>query len=269
MSLYDVIGDISERRITQSEMGDTRVNGVMVGIVAKNYDKDMPGRVCVTIPTRDEKANELQWARQVQPSSGAEWGSYFLPEVGDQVLLAFECGNIEKPYVIGCIPKDNSKVLSKSADEHNQFKRIITRHGSVIAFEDNKDGDGEKDKITIQTAGKAHTILMDNENKTIRISDKDKENMLELKTEDGAMSIKAKSKLTIQVGSIKMTLNGESGTMKIEADELNIQTSRQFKVKTDGAMKLEGAQISQTASSVFKAESSGMVQISGGPIKIG
>ena len=42
----------------------------MVGIVAKNYDKDMPGRVCVTIPTRDKDANELQWV--ARPTGGPE-----------------------------------------------------------------------------------------------------------------------------------------------------------------------------------------------------
>ena len=104
MSLYDIIGEISEKQVTKTSTGDARISGVMVGIVAKNYDKDMPGRVCVTIPTRDKEANELQWARTAQPSSGTTWGHYFLPEVGDQVLLAFEGGNIEKPYIIGCIP---------------------------------------------------------------------------------------------------------------------------------------------------------------------
>ena len=62
MSFYDMIGEISDRQATKTETGDTRINGVVVGIVAKNYDKDMPGRVCVTIPTRDNKANELQLA---------------------------------------------------------------------------------------------------------------------------------------------------------------------------------------------------------------
>ena len=63
MSLYDMMEEISEKQVTKTETGDTRISGVVVGVVAKNYDKDMPGRVCVTIPTRDDRANELQWAR--------------------------------------------------------------------------------------------------------------------------------------------------------------------------------------------------------------
>lgn len=46
MSIYDIIGEISEKQATKTETGDARIYGVVVGIVAKNYDKDMPGRVC-------------------------------------------------------------------------------------------------------------------------------------------------------------------------------------------------------------------------------
>ena len=56
MSLYDVIDEITERQATKTETGDTRVYGVMVGIVAMNYHPDMGGRICVTIPARDEGA---------------------------------------------------------------------------------------------------------------------------------------------------------------------------------------------------------------------
>jgi uncharacterized protein involved in type VI secretion and phage assembly len=97
MALYDIIDEIAGKKVTKSDTGDTRINGIIIGLVAKNYDKDMPGRVCVTVPTRDKEANELQWARLIQPSSGTGWGHYFLPEAGDQVALAFEGGNIEKP----------------------------------------------------------------------------------------------------------------------------------------------------------------------------
>ena len=119
MGLFDVIDQIAENQIMKTETGDNRIFGVMVGTVAKNYDQDMPGRVCVTIPVRDEEANELKWARVAMPSQGKNWGIYFQPEIGDQVLLAFEQGNIEKPYVIGCVPKDSNAFLKKAYDKDN------------------------------------------------------------------------------------------------------------------------------------------------------
>ena len=110
MGLYDVIDDIAEKQVMKTDTGDNRILGVVIGQIVKNYDKDMPGRVCVAVPVRDQSANELQWVRVAMPSGGSGWGHYFLPEAGDQVLLAFEQGNIEKPYVIGCIPKDSDQI---------------------------------------------------------------------------------------------------------------------------------------------------------------
>ena len=126
MGLYDVLQDISEQQVTKTETGDTRIYGVMIGIVAKNYSEDMKGRLCVTIPTRDKGKgkSELQWARLVMPSGGQKWGTYFMPEIGDQVLLAFEGGNIEKPYVIGCIQRYSDDFLKKAVDKNNTFKKI-------------------------------------------------------------------------------------------------------------------------------------------------
>lgn len=273
MALYDIIDEITERQITKTETGDTRINGVTIGIVAKNYDQEMGGRVCVTIPTRDKNANELQWARVAMPSSGKSWGHYFLPEVGDQVLLAFEGGNIERPYIIGCVPTDKDKFFTQSFDKDNRIKRIVTKHGSMIAFDDSPDDkDGKNDKIIIQTADKAHTILMDNEAKKIRISDKAGEDFIEMKTDEGSGSllIKMKSKVTIQVGDgVKLILNGESGAVKLEANQLTVDASNQIKISTQGMLKLEGGTISQSATSSFKAESGGSVKIAGAPISIG
>ena len=90
MALFDVIDEIAEKQVLKTETGDNRIFGIVVGQVVKNYDKDMPGRVCVSIFTRDKEANELKWARVAMPSSGSKWGHYFLPEVGDHVLVCFD-----------------------------------------------------------------------------------------------------------------------------------------------------------------------------------
>lgn len=142
MGWYSIIDDIAQKQIIKTELGDNRLAGVTIGIVAKKYSKDMPGRVCVQIPVRDEEANVLQWARIAMPSAGKKWGTYFLPEIGDQVLLAFEEGNIDKPYILGCVYGDNNSYLGKIADEDNQHKCITTKNGNKISFYDNKEGGG-------------------------------------------------------------------------------------------------------------------------------
>ena len=147
MGLYDIMDEIATKQVTKSEMGDNRLLGVVVGIVVNNYNEKMPGRVCVQIPVRDDKANELKWARVAMLSGGKEWGHYFLPEVGDQVLLAFEQGNIEKPYVVGCISKENDRFLTRSVHEKNQIKRIVTKNGNTIQFDDMEDEEGNLSNV--------------------------------------------------------------------------------------------------------------------------
>lgn len=286
MGLYDMIDAITEHQVTKTEMGDNRIFGVMVGIVAKNYDPNsttaggsssgadaMDGRVCVTIPTRDSGANELKWARVAMPSSGSKWGHYFLPEVGDQVLLAFEGGNIEKPYVIGCIPKVSDKFLKDSVDKDNQFKRIVTRHGTNIVFEDNSgDEAGGKDKLTLETAGRQLKILMDNENEKIIIQEKEREDFIEMYTKQGSGTLKVqiKSKIEFKVGDkITMTLNGESGAVSIKADSILLEGTSKVEAKSDSAVKLDAAQVAANASSMLKLESSGSAKIGGSTISIG
>lgn len=270
MGLYDVIDDITEKQVMKTDTGDNRIFGVVVGQVAKNYDKNMPGRVCVTVPTRDKDANELKWARVAMPSGGSGWGHYFLPEVGDQVLLVFEQGNIERPYVIGCIPKDRDEILRKTADEDNQYKKIVTKNGNTIYFEDNKEGEGTKDKIKIVTAKETHRIELDNEKNVILISDKDGKNHIQMKTESGDMEITAEKKLTVKVGdNIELIMNGSNGTVKLESTKLNVKTSGNINLKSDGNTKLEAASISAEANAMLKLKSSGNASISGTPIMIG
>ena len=286
MGLYDIIDEITERQVTKTETGDNRIWGVMVGIVAKNFDPNstasggtnsgadaMDGRVCVTIPTRDTNANELKWARVAMPSSGSKWGHYFLPEVGDQVLLAFEGGNIEKPYVIGCIPKTADKFLKDSVDKDNQFKRIVTRHGTSIIFEDNStDENGLKDKLTLETAGQKLQILMDYENEKIRIGDKAKEDFFEMYTKEGSgtLTVQIKSKIEIKVGDkITMTMNGESGAVSIKADSILLEASNGVTTKSDSAVKMEAPQVAANASSALKLESSGTATVSGSTVSVG
>lgn len=270
MALLDIVNEISEKQVYKTETGDQRIWGVVIGIVTENYHKDMPGKVRVQIPIRDEDANVLKWAKIARPYSGKDWSFYYLPEINDQVLLAFEHGNIEMPYIIGAVPRDNDGIIRKSADEDNQIKQIVTKHGSSLVFEDHKEGDGEKDKIRVLTAGKAHELLLDNENKKILFSDKEKHCVVEMKTEDGEIKITAEKKLRIQVGdTIKINLNGENGTIRIEADKFQVNASKSMECKTDGTAKISGQQTIIDASSSLKVNSNGMVTIAGSPIKIG
>ena len=270
MGFYDIIDDIAQKQVIKTETGDNRIFGVVIGIVTDNYDESMQGRVCVNIPGRDQDANNLKWARVAMPSSGKKWGHYFLPEVGDQVLVAFEQGNIEKPYIIGCIPRSNDSFMTRASDKDNQYKKIVTKNGNTIEFKDANDGDGEKDVISIYTPGKKHKFIMDNEKKEILISDEKGENEIDFKTENGKMVIKANQNLEIDVGdNIKITMNGSNGTVTVDCSKVNVKTSGDTVVNASGNAKVSGTNISLEAGTALKLNSSGAAKITGTPIQIG
>lgn len=269
MGWYDIIDDIAQKQITKTDLGDNRMNGVTIGIVAKKYSKDMPGRVCVQIPVRDDEANVLQWARVAMPFAGKKWGMYFLPEIGDQVLLAFEEGNIAKPYIIGCVHSDNNSFVGKMADEDNQLKCITSKNGNSILFEDNREGEGEKDKITIQTSKEMCKVILDNENQNILVSDKDKKNCMEMKLDTGEIKVKSEKKLTLEIGDIKVILNGENGKISIDCNKFTLKASDGIKLETDNKASIKAGSASVEGSSSLKLSSGNSAVLEGSLIKIG
>ncbi len=268
MALYDVLDDIAERQILKTETGDNRIFGVVVGEVVNHFNTQdsskMAGRICVKIITRDEEKNVLKWARVAMPYSGSKWGFYFLPEIGDQVLVAFEQGNIERPYVIGCVPKDNDEFLKQSAEETNQHKVIKSKNGSIIQIEDVKPGEGEsgsKDSITIKTPEDAHMIKLDDDKKCITIKDKDGNINCEMKTEKGDMKIKAANSFILEVGDkVKITISKE-GKISIEAADINNQLTGKFVTQANGNVNLEGATMNVKGTNATTMESGSILSL--------
>lgn len=272
MGLYDIMDEIAAKQVTKTDTGDNRIMGVMVGIVAENYSASAPGRVCVKIPTRDDKANELKWARVAMPSGGSSWGHYFIPEVGDQVLLAFEQGNIEKPYVIGCLFKTSDNFLSGSMDSDNGVKRIVTKNGSTLRFDDNvEELTGiNMDKITLATGNNMNKVVLDNEKQQITISDLMGSNEIVINSMTGKTTIAASNKLVIQVGkTIEVTMNGLTGTVSVDCNKFSVDASTAVKMKSDMKVSMSGSTVGISSSGRLALDSSGMAKLSGTPVKIG
>ena len=104
---------------------------------AKVYDNNDPegmGRIRVLFYWGTECSKETDWIRMVQPHTGAGKGFYFIPEIGEEVLVGFEGGNAEKPYVIGA--QYNGKQSSGYSTPGNDQKVIHTRSGCKIIFND-------------------------------------------------------------------------------------------------------------------------------------
>ncbi|OXA91645.1 type VI secretion system Vgr family protein [Flavobacterium hercynium] len=99
--------------------------------VKENNDPEGLGRIKVEFYGASGTA-VTEWIRMVQPYSGSGKGFYFIPEIGEEVLIGFEGNNIQNPYVIGTQYNGNDK--SPYSDSKNNIKAIHTRSGLIIKF---------------------------------------------------------------------------------------------------------------------------------------
>jgi type VI secretion system secreted protein VgrG len=102
--------------------------------VIDNNDTAGMGRVKVAFPWQKASGLDTPWLRLVNPHAGDGKGMYFIPEIGENVLVGFENGNAEKPYVLGTMYHGNS--LSSYHTAGNDQKVIHTRSGTKMIMND-------------------------------------------------------------------------------------------------------------------------------------
>jgi phage protein D len=170
----------------------THVDGVVVAIVTNVDDPQKHGRVRVKFPWLSDKY-ESDWARMCQFGAGPNSGALFLPEVGDEVLVAFEFGDVRRPYVVGSLynGKDLPRGGQSLLDNGKVNRRGITsRKGHRALFFDGASNAGvalitsdDKLKIEMKETG---TVLHISSDGTIEIEGK------------GDISIKGNAGISIQ-----------------------------------------------------------------------
>ena len=130
--------------------GAELVNGLLIGTV-KEVDPAL-ARVKVTIPERE---HETEWAPIASPMSGGSRGAYFMPEVGDEVVVGFDRGRFDHPYVLGSLW--NGVDAPPSPVEHapapdGQVRIIKSVNGHEISLYDPEVAGGDKGFVRIRDA---------------------------------------------------------------------------------------------------------------------
>jgi uncharacterized protein involved in type VI secretion and phage assembly len=132
-----------------------QIFGVAVGIVSNNQDPQNQGRVRMKFPWLSDD-HESGWARVASSMAGSGRGAYFLPEVNDEVLVAFEHGDVRFPYILGAMWNGQDKPPANNADGKNNIRLIHSRSGHLIRLDDT-DG-SEKIEIIDKTGNNMLTI---------------------------------------------------------------------------------------------------------------
>lgn len=238
------------------------INGIVTGTVKEIYDEKSPAMVKAEIFMTDGTVNVTDWMRVIVPYGGKGRGMYFLPEVGDEVAIAFERGDIERPYVIGCLWNNVDTVPEETVKEDNTVKKIRTKSGHEIIFDDTDS----KGKISIITAKKM-SIVMEDENDLITISAKESDgDTIKIDSKNGEITLTGKKKITMDTGSSKIEIDGNSKKISVNADTINID-GKSIKIKGQ-TLSIEGTSIDLKASGTMNVKSDGATNVKGGIVKI-
>jgi uncharacterized protein involved in type VI secretion and phage assembly len=219
---------VGQNRNNSIDRPQAEVNGVVVGVVTNADDKDNLGRVKVKFPwlPKDNKgvAIESSWARVSAPMAGKDRGFMFMPAVSDEVLIAFEHGDPNTPYILGGLwnSKSTPPLTKDQATKTGKTQQhmIKTQAGHVMIFDD-KDGEEQ-----------------------IIIRDKSTKNEIIITTKDKSIFINAEK-------DIKLTAGGK---IIFKATDDILLDGKNFKVKTEADVIIEGVNAKVKASANIKLE---------------
>ena len=225
-----------------NNQGPTRIPGVVGGVVTSLDDPEKLARVKVALPWLSPDY-ETPWAPVVQLTAGKETGAMFLPEPGDQVLVAFEFGDLRRPYVIGSVVNKRTGTggtlepggwAVKSGHPSSVTQRgLKTPTGSRLLFNDEAPpggGKATKSDVRLTTEGDKLGISFD--------------------------AVKGELRLVCTPGS-------PPGTLVIECDG-NVE----IKAGESGTMTIDGGQMLTLKGKSVQVEGTGPVAVKGKPIQL-
>jgi phage baseplate assembly protein gpV len=140
------------------KVGSSRIYGVVTAVVTGNDDPGKQGRVKIKMPWLSGDY-ESYWAPVVQAGAGPNSGSVYIPEVDDEVLVAFENGNVGRPFVIGGLYNGQDKPnLGDGLFDNGKVKRrgFVSRKGHRLVF---FDADGDSGIALISSDNKLRIAL--------------------------------------------------------------------------------------------------------------
>jgi Rhs element Vgr protein len=204
-----------------------------------NADPDAQYRILVDVPLFDANGKGI-WARLTNFYSSNGAGIFFLPEVGDEVILGFLNEDPRYPVILGSVYSGTKlkPFTGLDPDEKNSKKAIVSKSGIFIQFDD------ENKIFTIETPDK-NTVILDDKNK-----------QLSLKDDNGNSIIMSKDGITIK---------SAKDIIIDAAQNVNIKGPQGIKVQASGGdVAISGINIKETADSQYSAEGSAAAKVSGG-----
>jgi len=237
--------------------GGRALPGVVVGQVSDARDPQNLGRVKLTFPwLSDDYVSD--WARTVQLGAGKDRGYFVLPEVGDEVLVAFEQGDIRRPYVVGGLyngkdtPKQGPIDAVDSGSGAINRRSAISRRGHRI---DLLDQEGQKDGVSITTGDSKLSFVLDAAGTAVTVHS------------DGTVKIEAKNGIVVDAGTGSLELKGKDISLKADTG-VTVEGGTSVKVKAGSELSLTGMTAKVEGSGQAELKGGATTTISGGLVRI-
>ena len=226
---------------------------MVIGVVTNNKDEDQDiGRVKVKFPSLSD-ADESTWARVVSPGAGGGRGMHFVPNIDDEVLVAFEQGDLRRPVVIGGLWNGSNKPWGTNATAIDSSGKSIqwgvkSRTGHQILVNEDSGDDKNSVKILMQDGTLFHVghdkiELIHENNKPIEV----KTGQADLVMKDGNITIKGKDITIEATGNLTLKATGNieakaTGNAKVEATaSMELKGTAGVKVNTPAMLELKGS----------------------------
>ena len=182
--------------------------GVHPALVTDIKDPDGQGRVRVSLPWAPDSggASYEAWARLATLMAGGSRGTWLVPDVDDEVLVAFEAGNPRRPYVVGSLWNGTDAPPEEMDGGGRNAKKVIHSRNGVKVTLDDSDG---QEALVLETPGGQKVTLQDGAS-SVTIEDA---NGNSVKLESAGITITASAKVTVNASQVAVS----AGMVQVDA----------------------------------------------------
>ena len=216
------------------------VNGLQIGKVVK-LENDPLGedRIMIKLPTLDNEAQGI-WARVACLDAGNNRGSFFRPEVGDEVIVGFINDDPRDAVVLGHLNSQANPAPVQSVKDTNHIKGFYTRSTMKIEFDD------EKKIMTLKTPG-GNSIVVSDDEKSITLQD---QNNNKITMDASGIEISSPKDITIKAtGKVNIKATQDAA---LEGLNTNIKASANLSVQGQAGLSLSSSAVSQLKGSIVQ-----------------
>ncbi len=232
--------------------------GVVIGLVSDNKDPDELGRVRLTFPwLSDDFVSD--WARTVQAGAGKSRGAMIVPEVGDEVLVAFEQGSFQRPYVLGGLHNGVDQTPAGDVPLIDSSSGAVDRRAFVSRT-------GHKLEMVEAAAGAQGIRLHTGDGKvTLDLDQKDTRVVVH---SDGTVTVEARNGVTVDAGTGSLKLQGKDVTISGKAGVKVEGGAGEVKVSSNTSVSVQGTNVSVNGSAATDIKGGAACNIQAALVKI-